>query len=100
MQAAITSYTTESILATLGYPNPLAAARQQARMMLLGRLARYQATIQQFERTQGSTLEEMRSRYEMQGQEDFEADDDYLEWQWYTDAAETVQAQLAALAAR
>ena len=69
-------------------------------MMLLGRLTRYQATIQQFEQTWGCTLEEMRSRYEMQGQENFEADDEYLEWQWYADAVEIVQAQLATIVAR
>jgi len=39
------SYTIESILAALGYPDPLTAARQQARMILLGCLARYQAAI-------------------------------------------------------
>lgn len=100
MPATMTSYTTESILATLGYPNPLAAARQQARMMLLGRLTRYQATIQQFEQARGCTLEEMRSRYELQGQENFEADDDYLEWQWVADAVETIQVQLATISAR
>ena len=43
-----TNYTTEEILTALGYPDALTAARQQARMMLLGRLARYQAVVQQF----------------------------------------------------
>jgi hypothetical protein len=97
VQDIITSYTTESILTTLGFPDPLSAARQQARMMLLGRLAHYQATIQQFERTWECTLAEMSVRYESQGDENFEADDDYLEWQWCTDAVETVKEQLAAL---
>ncbi len=35
-----TSYTTEAILASLGYPDPLVAARRHARMILLGRQAR------------------------------------------------------------
>ena len=47
MQTSTKSYTTGSVLAALGYPDPLVAARQQARMILLGRLARYQAAIQQ-----------------------------------------------------
>ncbi len=100
MQATATNYTTEAILATLGYPEPLAAARQQARMMLLGRLTRFQTGVQQHERTWGCSLEEMRARYEQPGQEDFAVDDAYLEWQWYADAVGTIQAQLAALAAR
>ena len=49
MQTSAKSYTTGSVLAALGYPDPLVAARQQARMIPLGRLARYQAAIQQLE---------------------------------------------------
>ena len=97
MSISVKSYTTESILASLGYPDPLVAARQHARMILLGRLARYQAAIQQLEAKWGCTLEELHARYTAQGSEDFEADDDYLQWQWYADAVETVNAQLIAL---
>lgn len=97
MQATATGYTTESILATLGYPDAMMAARQQARMMLLGRLTRFQAMIQQFERTWGCTLDEMRARYEREGYENFEADDAFLEWQWYAEAVEAIQTQLKAL---
>ena len=91
-------YTIENILTTLGYPDPLAAARQQARMILLGRLAHYQAATQQLEARWDCTLEELRSRYTTQGSEDFAADDDYLQWQWYADAIKTVNAQLSAIA--
>ena len=97
MYTSVESYTTESILASLGYPDPLAAARQHARMILLGRLARYQAAIRELEVKWGCTLEDLRARYTAQGSEDFEADDDYLQWQWYADAVETVNAQLAAI---
>lgn len=97
MQTSTKSYTTESVLTALGYPDPLVAARQQARMILLGRLARYQAASQQLEAKWGCTLEELRARYTAQGSEDFAADDDYLQWQWYADAIETVKAQLAAI---
>ena len=95
MRTSTKSYTSESVLAALGYPDPLVAARQQARMILLGRLARYQAAIQQLESRWGCTLEELRARYTAQGSEDFAADDDYLQWQWYADAIETVKAQLS-----
>jgi len=91
------SYTVEDILTTLGYPDPLAAARQQARMILLGRLAHYQVAIQQLEARWGCTLEQARTRYTAQGSENFAADDDYLQWQWYADAIEMVNAQLAAI---
>ncbi len=92
-------YTTESILAGLGYSNPLTAARQQARMILLGRLARYQAAIRQIENLRGANLAELRSQYMAENREDFATDDAYLDWQWYHDAIETVEAQLAVISA-
>jgi len=66
-------------------------------MILLGRLARYQAAIRQLEVEWGCTLEDLRARYTAQGSEDFAADDDYLKWQWYADAVETINAQLVAI---
>jgi hypothetical protein len=40
----------------------------------------------------------MRAGYETPGNEDFAADDDYVQWQWLADAVEAIDAQLAALA--
>lgn len=97
METLVKSYTTESVLASLGYSDPLVAARQQARMILLGHRARYQTAVQQFEAEWDCSLAEMRARYTTQGHEDFAADDDYLQWQWYSDAVATVQAQLDAI---
>ncbi len=91
------SDTTESILAALGYTDPLIAARQHARMILLGKLARYQAHLQQFEAHWNCSLAELRSRYEAQDEEIFEVDDAYLQWQWYHDAAARVTTQLEVL---
>jgi len=42
-------------------------------------------------------LEELRQDYQVVGNEDFSADNDYLEWQWYADAAQTTQTQLEAI---
>jgi hypothetical protein len=39
----------------------------------------------------------MRARYEREGYENFEADDAFLEWQWYAEAVEAIQTQLKAL---
>ena len=98
MPAMTQPYTTERILTSLGYPDPIAAARQQARMILLGRRSRYQAEIQKMENKWGCTIEEMRQRYMARGNEDFDTDDDYVQWQWYADAIKTIDAQLAVLA--
>lgn len=90
--------TVGDILKSLGYADPMLAARQQARMILLGRLARYQVAIQHMESKWGMSLAEMRRQYEQQGVELFTVDDDYLEWQWFADAAAAVESQLTALA--
>ena len=97
--STVKSYTTESVLATLGYPDALEVDRQHARMILLKRLARYQAGIRELEVKWGCTLEDLRMRPAGQGSEEEEAevDDDYRQWQWYADAIETVNAQLAAI---
>ncbi len=91
-------YTVESVLTSLGYPDPLVAAREHARMILLGRQARYQAVLRQLETQWGCTLEALRARYLAHDSEDFAADDDYLQWEWYADAARAIEAQLTTLA--
>ena len=94
---AVSSYTTETILA-FGYPIrwwPATCAH-----ILLGCQARYQADIRQLQAKWGCTLEVLRTRYLDVGHEDFAADDDYLQWQWYADAAEQITSQLATLARR
>ncbi len=98
METTTQIYTTQEVLTSLGYPDPLVAARQQARMILLGRMARYQAAIHRLEGRWKCTLDDMRARYTAEGDEDFAADDDFLEWQWYADAMKIVENQLAAIA--
>jgi hypothetical protein len=97
--SASTRYTVDSILKSLGYVDPMMAARQQARMILLGKKARYQTEIQQLESKWGLTLTQMQQKYQQEGVEDFIADDDYTQWQWYVDAIAAIDSQLEVLAA-
>lgn len=94
-----TTYTVDNILKSLGYVDPMMAAKQQARMILLGKKARYQAEIQKLESKWQMSLDQMRQKYEQEGAEDFAADDDYIEWQWYADALEAIDSQLKVLVA-
>ena len=98
MSASERTSTTEQILASLGFSDPMEAARQQARMLLLGRLARYEAMIGQLEADCGRSLEELRRRYNAEGSEDFASDDCYVRLQWCRDALDTINAQLDSLA--
>ena len=97
MQALTDTTPSEKIIRSLGYDDPMDAARQQARMILLGRRARYEAEIKKLEGKWQSSLDEMRSRYQAVGDENFELDDDFLTWQWYEDAIERIDSQLAVL---
>jgi len=97
MQTPARSYTAQDVFSALGYADPMLAARQQARMLLLGRLAHYETETQTLQAKWHCTLDEMRARYEAVGAEDFESDDDYQQWQWFADAITTVQAQLNAV---
>ncbi len=98
MSIHVEPMTVEDVLTSLGFANPLVAARQQAQMILLGRLAHYQAEVQQMEKKWGITLEEMAVRYNAEGDEDFTADDDYLQWRWYAEAVESIQSKLSVVA--
>ena len=95
----ISDYTVDSILKSLGYTDPIVAARQQARMILLGRLARYQAAVQALQSKWGVSLTQMRAKYEAVGTEDFAADDDFMQWQWYEDSIMAIKSQLEVLKA-
>lgn len=88
----VNSYTPETILTSLGFADPMMAARQQARLMLLGRLVRYQVNIQQLEKHWGCSLADLQLGYE--AQEEFGLDDAYLEWKWYADGISMVKEQL------
>jgi len=97
MQATTNAITSEKIIRELGYQDPMDAARQQARMILLGRRAHYEAEIKKLEGKWQSSLDEMRARYQAIGNENFELDDDLLSWQWYAEAIERIDNQLAIL---
>lgn len=92
-----TQYTVDNILKSLGYVDPMIAARQQARMILLGRQARYQAEIQLLESKWGVFIQ-LQQKYQQADVEDFAADDAYLQWKWYADAAAAIDSQLETLA--
>lgn len=94
----MTTYTVESILKSLGYADPLTAASQQARMLLLGRLSRYQAAVSNLESKWKMSFAEMDARYKETHAEDFELDDAYTDWQWYLEAIESIHLQLKVLA--
>jgi hypothetical protein len=73
------------------------SASDQQRIALLARKARYQAAIAEIEARWHCTIEEMRARYLAPNTEERSVDDDCVAWQWYVQAIETADAQLAVL---
>lgn len=98
MSVQTDSMTVQDVLTSLGFADPLVAARQQAQMILLGRLSRYEAEVRQMEEKWGVSLSEMERRYNEVGSEDAETDDDYLMWRWYAEAADSVRSKLLVVA--
>ena len=78
MQVTWKTYTPQKILESLGFSDPMKAARQQARMILLGRRERYESEMKRLEKKWGMSLDAMRERYHAVGSEDSALDDDYL----------------------
>lgn len=64
---------------------------------LLVKMVRYQFAIQQLETKWNCKFEELETRYTLEGTEDFDADDDYLLWQWYMNAIYTIKPQIQEL---
>ena len=94
MSIHVESITVQDVLTSLGFADPLVAARQQAQMILLGRLASYEAEVRQMEQKWGVPFEEIERRYNKVGYENPEVDDDYLTWRWFAEAAESVRSKL------
>ncbi len=61
---------------------------------LMGQMAHYQSEIELFESKWKCSLEELETRYNLKGSEDFESDDDYLQWQWYHEAVQAIKPQI------
>ena len=60
--------------------------RQSAYWVILGKLAKYEAEMRQFESKYACTFEEFENRLHSQDDtEDFEAEDDYLDWRYTTE---------------
>lgn len=57
--------------------------RQSAYWVILGKLAKYESEIHSFEAKYACTFEEFENRLRRQDEtEDFEAEDDYLDWKY------------------
>jgi hypothetical protein len=70
------------ILREAGFSDEKEALKEQALMLLMGKVSRYQAECAFFEEKYGMSFEEFASRVQVTGEENFEEDDDFLDWRF------------------
>jgi len=75
------------VLRELGFASEREALKEQALLLLLSKISRYEAECAFFEKKYGMSFEEFVKHLEGQGKEDFEKEDDLLDWRF---AAETL----------
>ena len=79
--------TSREIINQLGFKDIKAFIKNQALMMLLAKLDKYESEERFFERKYGMSFEEFQKRVqELKNDENFEEDDDYLDWRFAKEA--------------
>lgn len=76
------------ILREMGFANEKEALREQALLILLSKISRYKAECSLFEKKYGMSFEEFAALVESSDREDFEKEDDLLDWRF---AKETLE---------
>lgn len=75
-----------SVALDAGMKDEMDFLRQSAYWTVLGKVAKYRAEIRFFESKYNCTFEEFENRLHSQNEEeDFEAEDDYLDWKYTTE---------------
>ncbi|MEW6447278.1 MAG: hypothetical protein AB1426_04200 [Bacillota bacterium] len=75
------------VLRELGFASERDALKEQALLLLLHKINRYEAECAFFAKKYGMSFEEFVKHLEASGKEDFEKEDDLLDWRF---AAETL----------
>jgi hypothetical protein len=75
----------QSILSELGFKTVEEAARKRARLIILGKMSKYQAEYNSFKQKYNCEYDEFeKGLSEINGKEDFDIEDDFMECQFAT----------------
>jgi len=90
--------TSEAILAQLGFKDLKSFVKNQALLLILAKIDKYQAEDKLFETKYKMDFDEFRRNIEnLKNQEVFKHDDDYLDWRYARESLERLKTQKQAL---
>ena len=84
--------TSEGIINQLGFKDIKSFVKNQALMMMLAKLDKYESEYKFFERKYRMTFEDFQKQVrELKGNENFDEDDDYLDWRFVKETLEDLR---------
>lgn len=81
------------VLRNMGFADVREALKEQALLLLLGKINRYQAECSYFEKKYGMTFEKFATMIQGNGGEIFEHEDDFLDWRFAKETLEDLTRQ-------
>ncbi len=84
----------EAIISQFGFKNLKSFIKNQALLMLMAKIEKFEAENRRFEAKYHSSFNEFKiNMEEMRGMEDFEKEDDYLDWRFAVEAKDRLYKQ-------
>jgi len=85
---------TEAVISQFGFKDLKSFIKSQALLMLMSKIEKFEAENKRFEaRYHSSFLDFKKFMEEMRGMEDFEKEDDYLDWRFAVEAKDRLYKQ-------
>jgi hypothetical protein len=86
--------TSEGIISTLGFKDIKSFVKQQASLLILAKIAKYESENAFFERKYEMSFESFQERRKgKEGKEIFEEEDDYLDWRFARESLNRLRKQ-------
>lgn len=85
---------TEAIISQFGFKDLKSFIKNQALLMLMAKLEKYEAENKRYEARYHISFAEFREKMEtVNGKEDFDKEDDYLDWRFAVEAVDRLSKQ-------
>ena len=85
---------TEAIISQFGFKDLKSFIKNQALLMLVAKIDKFEAENRRYEARYKTSFTDFRKKMEeMHGMEDFDKEDDYLDWQFAVEARERLYKQ-------
>ena len=91
MQAVHIKEAVNDVFRSFGISDVSAILENEAIMMLLAKESRYRAEYNQFKKKYNSEFEDFKTKVEASGKEDFEVEDDLMDWEFAANALRMIE---------